>query len=672
MLLTLGLRTGLVVSSLIPITMFLTMIVMSALSIGLDQISLAALIIALGMLVDNGIVMSESIMVSMEKGRSAFDAAIESSAELWMPLLTASLTTSAAFLPIYLAESSVGEFTSSLFKVVTITLLSSWVIALTVVPVLCVLFLRVGKKETTTVSAIERGYAALLASLLNNQKITLLVTALIFMVALAGFQYVPKLFFPPSDRSYFIVELELPTGTSIERTETVVNEIEDYLHRFKQSDDVDGTIVNWVAYTGSSGPRFVLSHNPTPPSPNFALMVVNMTSASQIAAMRERLEQYVIDRYPDLDLATRLIDNGPAVKNPVEVRLSGSDSGALFAAVEAVKVQLQTMGGLRNVADDWGQRQKKLEIRIDQARAGRAGITNQDIALSMQAGLSGIQLTQYREGEDVIPVVLRSKTATLNDINKVSSLSVYNQSSGQAVPLRQVADIHLVWDIAKVYRRDGIRSVAVGAQLDPGIRAADRNAVLMPWLNEQSAVWGRSVTVELGGESESSGDANAAITEKLPIAAFLILLLLVSQFNSIRKSFVVLVTIPLGLIGVIAGLLIGQSFFGFMTLLGVISLAGIVINNAIVLLERIGLELAAGKDHFEAILSAALQRCRPILLTTATTVLGLLPLYLGGGEMWEPMALAIMGGLLVSTALTLCVVPVFYAMLYRVRDSAAA
>ena len=194
MLLTLGLRTGLVVSSLIPITMFLTMIVMSALSIGLDQISLAALIIALGMLVDNGIVMSESIMVSMEKGRSAFDAAIESSAELWMPLLTASLTTSAAFLPIYLAESSVGEFTSSLFKVVTITLLSSWVIALTVVPVLCVLFLRVGKKETTTVSAIERGYAALLASLLNNQKITLLVTALIFMVALAGFQYVPKLF----------------------------------------------------------------------------------------------------------------------------------------------------------------------------------------------------------------------------------------------------------------------------------------------------------------------------------------------------------------------------------------------------------------------------------------------------------------------------------------------
>jgi multidrug efflux pump subunit AcrB len=398
-------------------------------------------------------------------------------------------------------------------------------------------------------------------------------------------------------------------------------------------------------------------------------MVINMASASQIAAMREQVEAFVVDRYPDLDLTTRLIDNGPAVKNPVEVRLSGTDSKALFNAVDAVKVELQTMGGLRNIADDWGQRQKKLEIRIDQARAGRAGITNQDIALSMQAGLSGIQLTQYREGEDVIPVVLRSKTATLNDMNKVSSLSVYNQSSGQAVPLRQVADIHLVWDIAKVYRRDGVRSVVVGAQLDPGVRAADRAAVLMSWLDEQSAMWGRSVTVELGGESESSGDANAAITDKLPIAAFLILLLLVSQFNSVRKSLVVLVTIPLGLIGVIAGLLLGQSFFGFMTLLGVISLAGIVINNAIVLLERIGLELTSGKDHLEAIVSAARQRCRPIVLTTATTVLGLLPLYLGGGEMWEPMALAIMGGLLVSTALTLCVVPVFYAALYRVKAS---
>ncbi len=671
MLLTLGFRTGLVVSSLIPITMLLSMIVMSAFNIGLDQISLAALIIALGMLVDNGIVMSENIMVRMEKGQSASDAALSSAAELKTPLLTASLTTAAAFLPIYLAESSVGEFTASLFKVVTITLLSSWVVSLTIIPLLCVLFLRVKTGAVTTPSKLEGLYRKVLNGLLRYRTATLLLTAVVFIAALRGFEFVPKLFFPPSDRSYFTVEFELPTGTSIDKTRRIVAEVEQYLEQLRSDPKADSGLRDWVAYVGSGGPRFVLSHNPVPPTPSFALMVVNTASPNAIASIRLALEEFAEDRYPDLELKTRLIENGPAVDNPVEIRLSGTDSVALFTAVDAVKKQYQAVGGLRNISDDWGQRQKKIEVRINQARAVRVGITNQDIALSMQAGLTGIQLTEYREGEDVIPVVLRSNASTLHDINKVSSLSVYNQSSGQAVPLRQVADVKLVWDVAKVYRRDGIRTVAVGAQLEPGVTAADRMLFIQPWLDAQREIWGPSVGVALGGESESSGDANEAIGAKLPIAAFIILLLLVAQFNSLRKSAIVLATIPLGLIGVVASLLLGQSFFGFMTLLGVVSLAGIVINNAIVLLERIGLELAAGASHLDAILNAAVQRARPIMLTTATTVLGLLPLYLGGGEMWEPMALAIMGGLVVSTVLTLGVIPVLYATLYGVRGRAA-
>ena len=671
MLATLGLRTGLVVSSLIPITMLLSIIVMSSLNIGLDQISLAALIIALGMLVDNGIVMSENIMVRMEKGQSSFEAALSSSAELRTPLLTASLTTAAAFLPIYLAESSVGEFTASLFKVVTITLLSSWVVSLTIIPLLCVLFLRVKADAGAAPSKMEGLYRRGLNGLLRYRTATLLLTAVVFVVALRGFEFVPKLFFPPSDRSYFTVEFESPTGTSIDKTQKIVAEVEQYLARLKADPNSDSAVRDWVTYVGSGGPRFVLSHNPVPPTPSFALMVVNTSSPGAIASIRRELEEFTEDRYPDLELKTRLIENGPAVDNPVEIRLSGTDSTALFNAVDAVKKQYQDVGGLRNISDDWGQRQKKIEVRINQARAVRVGITNQDIALSMQAGLTGIQLTEYREGEDVIPVVLRSKASTLHDINKVSSLSVYNQSSGQAVPLRQVADVKLVWDIAKVYRRDGVRTVAVGAQLEPGVTAADRMLLIGPWLEAQREIWGPSVGIELGGESESSGDANEAIGAKLPIAAFIILLLLVGQFNSLRKSVIILTTIPLGLIGVVASLLLGQSFFGFMTLLGVVSLAGIVINNAIVLLERIGLELAAGESHLDAILNAAGQRARPIILTTATTVLGLLPLYLGGGEMWEPMALAIMGGLLVSTVLTLGVIPVLYAALYGVRGQTA-
>ncbi len=668
MLMTLGLRTGLVVSSLIPITMLLSIIVMSSLSIGLDQISLAALIIALGMLVDNGIVVSESTMVHMERGKTALEAALASAEELKTPLLTASLTTAAAFLPIFLAESSVGEFTASLFKVVTITLLSSWLISLTIIPLFCSIFLRAPKRNNGSAQRFENFYQSGLQYVLRHRWITLGLTLLGLVFALQGFNALPKLFFPPSDRSYFTVELELPTGASIESMSKIAGDLDAFLSEEKQA-NVSGGLSDWVSYIGNGGPRFVLSHNPRQSSPNFALFVVNMDRAELISDMRMKIHDFSRDRHPDLQLKTRLIENGPSVDNPVEIRLAGSNSKKLFTVVDELKAKLREIGGLNTITDDWGLRQKKLEVQIDQTRAVRSGITNEDIATSMQAGLTGIKLTEYREGEDVIPIVLRSKASTLDDINKVLSLSVYNQSSGQAVSLRQVADVKLVWDVAKVLRRDSVRTVAVGAQLDDGVTASGRMQLLNAWLESKRADWGSSINIEIGGESESSGDANEAIAKKLPVAGFIILLLLVSQFNSIRKSLVVLTTIPLSLIGVVTSLLLGQSFFGFMTLLGVISLAGIVINNAIVMLERIDIELNDGSSHIDAIINAAVQRSRPIVLTTATTVLGLLPLYLGGGEMWEPMALAIIGGLLVSTVLTLCVIPVIYATVFRVKAS---
>ena len=251
-------------------------------------------------------------------------------------------------------------------------------------------------------------------------------------------------------------------------------------------------------------------------------------------------------------------------------------------------------------------------------------------------------------------------------------MMVYSQATGASVPLKQVADIEIVWESAQILRRDRLKSVAVGAQLD-GITADEGFDALVPWLEEQKKSWPFGYSYELGGEAESSGKANQSIADKMPIAVFIIVILLIGQFNSIRKSIIVLTTIPLGFIGVILGLLVGQSFFGFMTLLGIISLAGIVINNAIVLLERIKIELNNMPDNpVEAIVMAAQQRMRPILLTTATTVFGLIPLYLGGGEMWEPMALGIMGGLLFSTLLTLGVVPVLYALFYRIREQKSA
>ncbi len=668
MLFSLGLRTGLVVAALIPLAMLLALIVMNGFSIGLDQISLAALIIALGMLVDNGIVMSENIMVQMEQGKSSVDAAIDSAAELRLPLLTASLTTAAAFLPIYLAESVVGEFTASLFKVVTITLLCSWLISLTLIPVLCVRFLKVQKKKQNFESWFYRAYRSVLAVVLNHRAITLFLTVVVFGLSMTLFSQIPKVFFPPSDRSYFKVELELPTGTSIERTTRVVSDMELFLQaNWQVNQQRQAGVTNWVSYIGNAGPRFVISHNPKPSNSGYALMVVNVNSLEKIDPIMMSLKHYALKQHPDLDLKTKRIENGPAIENPVEIRLSGSDSDKLFAAMNDLKLKMANLGGLTNISDDWGQRIKKFDIEINQARALSAGVTSQDIAVSLQTSLDGLQLTEYREGEDIIPVLLRSAAATQQDLSKVEGLSVYIQSSGQSLPLTQVADINVVWDVSKVLRRNGLRTISIGAQLEGDVTAAEQFSRLTPWLEAQKAVWGNTVSYELGGEQETSGKSNDSIVEKLPIAGFIILLLLVAQFNSIRSALIILVTIPLGLIGVAVGLFVAQSFMGFMTFLGVISLAGIVINNAIVLLERINIELENGLAHVQAIMSAAQQRARPILLTTATTVLGLMPLYLGGGEMWEPMAVSIMAGLLFSTIFTLCVVPVLYAVFYKVE-----
>jgi multidrug efflux pump len=669
MLLTLGLRTGLVVASLIPISMLMATIVMSLFNIGFDQISLAALIIALGMLVDNGIVMSENIMVQMEKGDSALKASIDSAQELRMPLLVASITTAAAFLPIYLAESNVGEFTASLFKVVSITLLCSWIISITFIPLLCVMFLRVKVAEHNYSGRFYSAYRSLLHVCLKTKWAVVLITAAIFFVSMYGFKFVEKVFFPPSDRTYFKVEVTMPEGTAIETTASVVERIEGYLADGIDA-DVQGNegVASWVSYIGSAGPRFILSHNPKPSSDAYALMIVNVNALEDIPNFMQAINRFALNSFPDADVSLRMIESGPAVANPVEVRLSGNDE-LLFSVSRQLKEEMSSMPGLINISDNWGQRIKKLNVEINQTRALKAGVSSEDIAISLQTGLDGLELTEYRENEDIIPVLLRSSVANENNINKVESLAVYSQSVGDSVPLKQVADVNVSWDNAKIYRRNGERTITVGAQLAPGTNAAEMFSALQPWLEAQKPSWDQKIRYEFGGENESSGKANQSIADKLPLAVMIILILLVAQFNSLRKAGIILATIPLALIGVVVGLLIGQSFFGFMTLLGIISLAGIVINNAIVLLERIRIERDEGKPAHDAVVSAAIQRARPILLTTATTVLGLLPLYLGGGEMWEPMAIAIMAGLLFSTMLTLLIVPVLYAIFFRVDTS---
>ncbi|MDB4324760.1 efflux RND transporter permease subunit [bacterium] len=672
MLLTLGIRTGLIVATLIPMAILASLAVMQMFDVGLDQISIAALIIALGMLVDNAIVMSESIMVQMGAGQSAFDAAMSAADELKIPLLTSSLTTSAAFLPIYLAESSTGEYTAPLFKVVTITLMCSWVLSLTMIPLLCVKFLRVARQKQDLDGPFYRRYRAVLLTGLRHPWLSLTGVLLIFAVALAGFRFVPVIFFPPSDRATFTAELELPGGTPLARTQAVVLEIETFIREQLLADEDAGAdggsgIVSWASFIGEGAPRYILPYEPQQVRPEFAYMILNTASRHDVDDLIPRLERFANGNFPDLKATIRPLELGPPAWPPIEIRLAGRDSDELFANVDRLKARLAEQPGVKLIDDDWGSRSKKLVVRVDQPRARRAGVTNQDVAISLSTFLTGLEITEFREDDKLIPIVLRSAAAERQDLNKLETLNVYAQASGNSVPLSQVAEIELIWQPPVIRRFDRLRTVTVEAVNEAGTTADQVYAALRPWLTEQRADWSTGSTWEFGGEAEASGDAQASIGAKMPLGALIILLLLVGQFNSLRRPVIILLTIPLSLIGVTVGLLLTRSYFGFMTLLGIVSLAGIVINNAIVLLDRIRIEIENnGLPPAQAVLESSLRRLRPILLTTGTTVGGLIPLWLGGGPMFKPMAIAILFGLLFATALTLGVVPILYSLFFRV------
>ena len=680
MLVFLGLRTGLIVATLVPVTITASLLLMDVFSITLNQISLAALIISLGLLVDNAIVISESILVRRENGEQPVNAAIAAGQEMAIPLLTSSLTTSAAFLPIYLAESAVGEYTADIFKVVTIALLSSWILAITFIPLLTVTFMKIkavpkphSNHPTPFDTRPYQAYQSVLLLSVRHRWIFLLLVVGLFYSAIWVLQLVPNVFIPPKTDPIINGSLSLPRGTAIETTRKVVRNLEDHLQETltvtpQQASGGHEGILNWAVWLGKSAPRYTLGLDPGASDPGTFNMLINTTTDEIIPSVVREIQAYARANEPDLNVQLRKIENGVPIPYPVEIRVSGPDLDKLYQLIRPIKQKLFETPGISAVHDDWGPMTKKLLINIDQSRTRRAGVTNKDVATSLQAGLSGIELTQFREGNVQIPITLRSVAEDRQDIGKLENMTVYSSSSNQMVLLSQVADLDIAWQPAVIKRRNRDRTIAIQAQLLPGATASDINQSFLPWLEEHVEDWPNRYRYEFGGELETSGDANAAIAAKIPLAAMVILLLLVAQFNNVRKPLIIFTTIPLGLVGVAYGLLIAQSIFGFFTILGIVSLSGIVINNAIVLLDRINLEIKQkGLAPEQAVLSACKERLRPILLTTATTVGGMLPLWVSQDPMFETMAVAIMFGLLFATLLTLLVVPVLYAVFFRLK-----
>lgn len=675
MLFFLGLRTGLVIASLIPIVTITTLMVMGLIDVGLNQISLAALIMALGMMVDNAIVVAESVMVKMEAGIPVKKAAIDSCSELFTPLLISTLTTSAAFLAFFMAESVMGDIMGPIFVVITIALLSSWLIALSIITLFCVFFLKVKPKEAGKVGFLDKlinglklKYKNLILLALNWKKSVLALIVFMFFLSIFGFGLLGFVFFPDSDRNMITVDINLPENTKIENTTSVVLTLEDFMKKeLKISEDRSDGIVDWSAYIGEGPSAYDLGYNADEANSNYAHILINTSSFLVNNDMVEKLDAFSFDNFPNADIKVGLLGSGGG-GTPIEIEVSGDDPDKLASIAETIKAKLFTISGTKNIKDDWGPKGKKFVINIDPNKAQTAGVTNQDIATSLQTVLDGFQAGEYREGDKSIPIVMKSNQSKEQSLSSLESLNIYSQNSGKSVPLLQVASIIPQWQYSKIKRVDLNRTIKVSSELTTTGNASEVTQAITPWLNEQKEVWGKDYTYELGGDAKSSAENMGAVASYLPLSAFIIVMLLIIQFNSFRKMVMIVCTIPLGVIGMVLGLLLFGVPFGFMAFLGVISLAGIVINNAIVLVDRIEIEESELKRKpQDAIVAACLQRFRPILLATFTTVLGLIPLYLGGGEMWEPMAVTIMVGLLFGTVITLLFIPAFYSVMYEVN-----
>ncbi|MBO3697818.1 efflux RND transporter permease subunit [Roseivirga sp. E12] len=675
MLIFLGIRTGSIIASLIPIVTIMTLMLMGLMGVGLNQVTLAALIMALGMMVDNAIVVAETIMVKMENGAKAKQAAIEACSELFMPLLISTLTTSAAFLSFYLAESVMGDIVGPIFVVITLALLSSWLIALTVITMFCYLFLKVKKKGEAKISLIDRAinwiknyYEMLIMFALNRKGLVMTAIILLFFASLFGFTKIPFVFFADSDRNMITIDINLPLGTRIERTAEIVEGIERFMtDSLLVKDERTAGIDSWSSYIGEGPESYDMGYSPDEANPSYAHIVVNTSSAELNNAMISRLDAHSFLAFPDADIKVGPLGAGGGGV-PIEIKVSGDDPDILATISESVKQRLNAITGTKNVKDDWGPKSKKFVINIDQSRAQSAGITSQDIATSLQTVLDGFRTGEYREDDKSIPIMLRSDASQQQTLESLETMNVFGQNNGRSVPLIQVANIEPQWQYSKIKRFNINRTVNVSSELKEGGNAAAITAEVTPWLDTEKANWPSGYDYTFGGDAKNTADNLGAVMKYLPLSGFIIVLLLIIQFNSFRKMVMVICTIPLALIGVVVGLLVFGENFGFMPFLGVISLAGIIINNAIVLVDRMEIEQNDfGRSPQDAVIVACLQRFRPILLATFTTVLGLLPLYLSGGEMWEGMAVSIMIGLLFGTVITLVFIPSFYSILFKVN-----
>lgn len=656
LLLTMGLRMGLLVAAIVPVVA-LASLGLYALGGGvLHQMSIAALVIALGMLVDNAIVITENVQARIDEGTPARAAAGLAARELAIPLGAATGTTVAAFIPMLMARGPVADFTRALPIVILLTLLVSYAFALLVTPALAV-WLR-PSKGTKDDGLFQRLSARLGRAAVARPWAVMLGVSALMAASLSSAGKIGMQFFPGGDRNQLLVDLQLPEGADVERTDAAAARLERVLLE-------RGEVVHVASFVGRAAPHFYYNVNASPSSPHRAQLLVTTTSVETVLDSQAFVRDWVQRELPEVTVAARKLEQGPGVAAPVEVRIYGDDLADLATATRQVLRAVKNVQGTRDVRDTLGTGVPSLQLDVDDATAARHGLSRSDVVLALLGQTRGLEVGQLRSGHDPVPILVRSPHGRFTSAAELDAVDVVSDVGPMPIPLGQLAEARTEWQPAMIRHRHRRRVTAVLAELSEGVTINDAWSQLQPALDELQLPAG--VDYEMGGAGEGSSNANTALIMSLPLGLVLLLGILLVEFNSFRRVLVILSTVPLAAVGVIPGLVLGAQPFGFMSMLGVFALAGVVVNNAIVLLDVADRKQAEGVPIAEATELAVRARTRPILLTTATTVAGLIPLAISDSTLWPPLAWAMISGLTASTLLTLLVVPALHVLLQRAR-----
>ena len=663
----LGWRSGLVVAASVPLVLGLVAAVMYAMGWNLDRISLGALIIALGLLVDDAIIAVEMTAVKLEEGLDRVHAATFTYSSTALPMLTGTLVTVAGFMPVGFAKSIAGEYAGGIFCVVGAALIVSWFVAVVFTPYLGVLML--SRRDATAAAHDPYGarpyvhFRAFVGWCMQRRWLVLAATLLAFLAAGAGMGLVQQQFFPTASRPELMVELRMREGASFAATEQQVQRLERVLKTMQAGKEVE----LFTAYTGAGAPHFFLSLFPELPNPSYAQFVIQTADAEHRDKARAKLiDMFAKDEaFPDARGRVLRLEFGPPVGFPVQFRVIGPDTMQVREIAYRVRDIVRQSSLVRDTQLDWNEQVRKLQVRVDQDKAAMLGLKNSDIQALVQAAMSGATATQIRKGEELVDVVVRATPQERLSIERLGDLELFPRS-GAPVPLSQVARIEADFEEPVLWRRNRDRVLTVRSDVVDGVQAPDATAKIWPALKPVLDSLPAGYRIEQGGDIEESDHANEALYAVFPAMIGVTLLLLMIQLQSFSRMFMVFMTAPLGLIGVVPALLIFRAPFGFVALLGVIALAGMIMRNAVILVDQIDQNIARGAERWDAIVEATVRRARPVVLTAAAAILAMIPLT--RSVFWGPMAIAIMGGLLVATALTLVFVPASYAAWFKVRQ----